>query len=118
MSRVYDLSLRKEALKAAKKHALKAHEGVYFGVSGPSYETPAAVKAYEKLGADVVGMSVVYEAEAAAQMNMKILGLVYVSNMAAGMHHDCVKHEDVLANGKKTAVKLAKIIKEVLEDTK
>ncbi|MDR1195957.1 MAG: purine-nucleoside phosphorylase [Endomicrobium sp.] len=118
MSLVYDALLRKEALKAAKKYAVKAHEGVYFGVSGPAYETPAAVKAYGKLGADVVGMSVVYEAQAAAQMNMKILGLVYVSNMAAGMRHDCVKHENVLAEGKRTAAKLAKIIKEVLEKVK
>ncbi|MDR2426154.1 MAG: purine-nucleoside phosphorylase [Endomicrobium sp.] len=118
MSSVYDLSLRKEALKAAKKYALRVHEGIYFGVSGPSYETPAAVKAYEKLGADIVGMSVVYEAEAAVQMNMRILGLVYVSNMAAGIHHISLKHEDVLKTGKQTVPKFAAIIKEVLEKTK
>lgn len=115
MDGVYDVRLRKTAVKAAKKHKIRNHEGVYFGVTGPCYETAAEVKAYGILGGDIVGMSVVYETIAAAHMKMKVLGIAYVSNMAAGIDKNGFSHKAVLESGKKTGTKIIKIIKEVLE---
>ncbi|MDR1941718.1 MAG: purine-nucleoside phosphorylase [Endomicrobium sp.] len=114
MGGVYDKLLRKKALASAKKYRIRAREGVYFGVSGPAYETPAAVRAYRTLGADIVGMSVVYEAMAAAQMKMKILGLAYVSNMAAGLNKKSLSHEEVLETGKTVSKNIAKIIQDMI----
>jgi purine-nucleoside phosphorylase len=114
MENVYDYSLRRKALDIAKKFNIKAKDGVYFGVSGPAYETPASVKAYKTLGGDVVGMSVVYEATAAAHMKFNTLGLAYVSNMAHGINDKPLSHEEVLAVGKKVSGSLAKIIKHMV----
>jgi purine-nucleoside phosphorylase len=114
MENVYDYVLRKKALNIAKKFNIKAKDGIYFGVSGPAYETPSSVKAYRMLGGDVVGMSVVYEATAAAHMKFKILGLAYVSNMASGINDKPLSHEEVLAGGEKVSESLAKIIKHMI----
>jgi inosine guanosine and xanthosine phosphorylase family len=114
---VYDAPLRKNALKAAVKLKIKVHEGIYFGVTGPSYETAAEVNAFRKLGGDVVGMSVVYEAIAAAHMKMKVVGISYVSNMAAGINKTRLNHKEVLEAGKKANSGVTKIIKTVLEDS-
>jgi purine-nucleoside phosphorylase len=111
MENVYDYRLRKKALGIAKRFNIKAKEGVYFGVSGPAYETPASVKAYRMLGGDVVGMSVVYEATAAAHMKLDTLGLAYVSNMASGISDKPLNHEEILIAGEKVSLNLAKIIK-------
>jgi purine-nucleoside phosphorylase len=118
MSEAYDAPLRKKALKIAGKLKIKAHEGVYFGVTGPSYETAAEVKAYGILGGDVVGMSVVYEAVAAAHMKMKVLGMSYVSNMAAGIGKSVPEHNEVLEAGKKASAAMRNIIKNFLGEMK
>ncbi|MCL2485720.1 MAG: purine-nucleoside phosphorylase [Endomicrobia bacterium] len=110
----YDAELRKFALKAAKQNKIKSREGIYFCVSGPSYETPAEVSAFRKLGGDVVGMSVVYEVIAAAQMGIKTLGISYVSNMAAGINKEALSHDDVLVLGKKAGAEISVIIEGVL----
>jgi len=110
MSCVYDKFLTQKAANAAKNLKIKFHKGTYFGVSGPSYETPAEIQAYKKLGGDIVGMSVVYEAIAAAQMNIKVLGLTYVSNAAAGINKKSLNHEEVLKAGKTASGKIVKII--------
>jgi purine-nucleoside phosphorylase len=114
MENIYDFELRKIALKTAKRFNIKAHEGVYFGISGPAYETPASVKAYRMLGGDIVGMSVVYEATAASQMKIDVLGLAYVANMAAGLSSKILDHEEVLEVGKKISVNISKIIESVI----
>jgi purine-nucleoside phosphorylase len=114
MENVYDYSLRKKALSIAKKFNIKAKEGVYFGVSGPAYETPAEIKAYRLLGGDVVGMSVVYEATAAAHTRFNTLGLTYVSNMASGINDKPLNHEEILIVGKEVSLNLAKIIKYII----
>ncbi|MCL2334730.1 MAG: purine-nucleoside phosphorylase, partial [Endomicrobia bacterium] len=118
MSGVYAADLRKLALSSAKKLGIKAHEGVYFGVRGPSYETPAEVKAFRNLGGDVAGMSVVYEAITAAQAGIKVLGIAYVSNMAAGVSKKVLSHSEVLETGNKTGRNAAALIKDVLERLK
>ncbi|MCL2390692.1 MAG: purine-nucleoside phosphorylase, partial [Endomicrobia bacterium] len=97
---------------------IRSCEGVYFCLNGPSYETPAEVEAYRKLGGDVVGMSVVYEVIAAAQMGIKTLCVSYVSNMAAGISKEVLNHDDVLALGKKKDAGISLIIERVLERIK
>ncbi|MDR3112842.1 MAG: purine-nucleoside phosphorylase [Endomicrobium sp.] len=112
MSCIYDVNLRKRALSQAKKLKIAAYEGVYFGVSGPSYETPAEAKAYGTLGGDVAGMSVVYEAIAALQMKIKVLALTYVSNGCASVG---VSHREVLEVGKCASGNIVKIITAIIK---
>jgi purine-nucleoside phosphorylase len=114
MENVYDYSLRKKVLSIAKTLNIKAKEGIYFAVSGPAYETLAEIKAYRILGGDVVGMSVVYEATAAAHMKFNTLGLAYVSNMAAGINDKPLIHSEVLKTGERVSGNLAKIIKHII----
>jgi purine-nucleoside phosphorylase len=74
-------------------------EGVYAGMPGPNYETPAEVNMLRALGADLVGMSTVLEAIAARHLGAEVLGLSLVTNLAAGLQDDPVSHEEVLATG-------------------
>ena len=84
MSQAYDKKLTKEIIKAfSKKH--KVFNGVYIGVLGPQYETPAEIKAFKGLGADVVGMSTVWEAIALRALDKKVSAFSVVSNLAAGL---------------------------------
>jgi purine-nucleoside phosphorylase len=114
ISNVYDGAYRREALKAAKRNKITVHEGVYFGVQGPSYETPAEIRAFRKLGGDVVGMSVVSEVIMAGELNMKTIGLAYAANKASGVSSKRLKHEDVLKAGEKASRNIAKIIGELV----
>ena len=85
MSRVYDPALRRMAQEAAEQMALPLHEGVYFYMAGPQFETPAEIRAIRTLGGDAVGMSTVPEVIVAAQCGLPVLGLSCITNMAAGM---------------------------------
>ncbi len=85
--------------------------GVYCGLSGPSYETPAEIRLLRLLGADAVGMSTVPEAIAARQMNMKVLGISCITNLAAGISDETINHEEVMETG----AKVAEIFKELLK---
>ncbi len=118
MSAVYSEKLRAAALAAAKKSKIRAFPGIYTAVSGPSYETPAEVKAFEKIGGDVVGMSVVPEAIVAVQMGMDVLAVSYVANMAAGINKKPLSHAEVLEQGKKTSHNMSVIIRGVLQNKK
>ena len=110
MTSIYDKKIIKQILKFARNNKIKIHEGIYFAVSGPSYETPVEIKAYRKLGGDVVGMSLVPESIVANQMNMKVTALTYVSNKASGLSTKTLTHKEVLQAGKKTAISIEKII--------
>ncbi|MBO7431675.1 MAG: purine-nucleoside phosphorylase [Elusimicrobia bacterium] len=116
MTDIYDKNMRKQILKTAKADKIKVKEGVYFAVSGPSYETPAEVNAYRKLGGDVVGMSLVPEAIVANQMNMKVSALTYVSNKASGVSKKSLTHSEVLQTGKKSSALLEKIITDFVKE--
>jgi len=115
MSEVYSSGLRSGALKAARKLRCRAYEGVYAAVSGPTYETPAEIRAYRKLGCDLIGMSVVPEAVAARQMGMNVLGICYIANTAgrAGAKK-AILHQDVLKVGAAVSEKIGKIIASVI----
>lgn len=114
MGKVYDFKLRKRVLTIAIKHKIKVQEGIYCGVAGPSYETPAEIKAFKKLGADIIGMSVVYEAIVASQMKMNVLGITHVSNIAQNSNSKVLNHKQVLKNGQEATNKISKLIKEVV----
>ena len=95
MTMTYDLALRNYAKKAAKEIDIDLRSGVYASVLGPTYETPAEVKMIRILGADMVGMSTVPEAIAAAHLGLKILGISCITNMAAGISQEKLMHEDI-----------------------
>jgi purine-nucleoside phosphorylase len=111
MTTAYDPGLRKLLWAAGKKAGARLHEGVYLGVSGPSYETPAEITAFERLGADAVGMSTVPEAIVARQCGMKVAGISCITNLAAGRGNAPLSHAEVLD----TAEKVKKLATELLE---
>lgn len=102
----YPAPLRKIALAECRRLRIPAREGVYTAAPGPSYETPAEIRAYRRLGGDVVGMSVVPEVIVARQAGLNILGLSWISNMAAGTTKEALSHHDVLALGKRMTSRL------------
>lgn len=114
LTEVYDKRLRKIALAACRKNGLRAHQGVYVMTPGPSYETPAEVAAYAKLGGSVVGMSMVPETIAARQAGVKIVGFSWISNYAAGLSPEVLEHEDVLRLGRKVAGGLRGVLETLL----
>ena len=95
MSKAYTPSYREIAHKVADKLGIKLEEGVYLGVTGPTYETPAEIRAFKSLGADAVGMSTVPEVIVAAHSDLKVLGISCISNFAAGLQEE-LNHEEVV----------------------
>jgi purine-nucleoside phosphorylase len=110
----YSPRLRKLALAECRRHKVPAKEGVYLAISGPSYETPAEIRAFRRLGGDVVGMSTVPEVIAARQLGVEVLTLSWISNMAAGLSKSQLTHEEVLELGRKMAAKLKGVLEAVL----
>ncbi|MBM6901111.1 purine-nucleoside phosphorylase, partial [Gemmiger formicilis] len=84
------------ALKVAAEHNLVLQKGVYLGYMGPSFETPAEIRAFRTLGADAVGMSTVPEAIAASHCGLPVLGLSLITNMAAGMAGKRLSGDEVI----------------------
>lgn len=101
MTVVYDKELREKAHKVADALGYPLQEGVYLGTSGPSFETPAEIRAFQAMGADAVGMSTVPEAIAARHCGLKVCGLSFISNKAAGLGEGILSADDVLANAQK-----------------
>ena len=110
MSEAYSLDLRRLAQAAALEDDYVLDEGVYLGLLGPSFETPAEIRAFRTLGADLVGMSTVQETIVARHMGIEVLGLSCVTNMAAGMQIEPLNHEEVLETGKRVEARLARIL--------
>lgn len=115
MSTVYADELIKKAKSAAAKLKIKLQRGVYLAGTGPSYETPTEVKMARILGADVVGMSTVPEAIVANHCGLKILGISYISNMAAGILKQPLNHQEVIEIGRKIEKQLSDFIKEIVK---
>jgi purine-nucleoside phosphorylase len=101
MSTAYSPALRKLAIAEAVKQSWTLNEGVYLAVLGPSYETPAEIRAFRTLGADLVGMSTVHEVIIARHMGIEVLGLSVVTNMAAGVLDQPINHEEVMDIGRR-----------------
>jgi len=110
MSRVYDPALRKLAKETARSLKIPLREGVYLGNSGPSYETPAEIRAYRAIGADAVGMSTVPEAIALNHAGVRVIGISTITNMAAGILPKPLDHSEVLATTKKVGDRFVRLL--------
>lgn len=113
MSEVYDKAWRGDFLKAASDSGVTLHEGVYAGLRGPQYETPAEIRMLRTLGADAVGMSTVLEAIQARALGMRVAGFSCLTNWAAGMQGN-LNHEEVLETGKAAGGLIAGLLERVL----
>jgi purine-nucleoside phosphorylase len=101
MTEVYSKRLRTLADASAKAIELAVEHGVYVAVHGPSYETPAEIRAFRTWGADAVGMSTVPEAIVARQMQMEVLGISCITNMAAGVLPQPLDHREVMETARR-----------------
>lgn len=97
MTHAYDRELNEEAKTCALKVGLPLKKGVYCYLTGPSYETPADIRAIKAIGADCVGMSTVPEVICARHAGMKVCGFSFIANKGAGLSEDVLTHEDVVA---------------------
>jgi len=101
MSEVYDRGYQEMIVEEAHEMGLEVRRGIYAGLSGPSYETPAEIRLLRTLGADAVGMSTVPEAIVARQMGIKVLGISCITNLAAGVIDQPIDHNEVMDIGQK-----------------
>ena len=115
MSEAYDKEYRELALKVAADQGITLRQGIYCGLAGPNYETPAEIRMLRSLGADAVGMSTVPEALAARHMGIRVLGISCVTNMAAGVLDQKLTHEEVFATGKQAEKKFSTLLAEIIE---
>lgn len=110
----YDPGLRTLARESALSMGIPIQEGVYIGVLGPSLETPAEIRAFRRLGADVVAMSLVEEVIAARHVGMRVLGISLCSNMACGVGGETLADDDILAIASERAADLGRLLDAVL----
>lgn len=115
MTFTYDQELIELTEKTASNQGSEIKNGVYLAVSGPSYETPSEIKAFEKLGADAVGMSTVPEVIVARSLTLKVLGISCITNMAAGILKKSLSHEEVIETTKKVEAKFKKLVREIIK---
>lgn len=112
----YDAKLRKIAAAACRKAGTRARRGVYVGLTGPSFETPAEIRMLRKLGIDAVGMSTVPEVIAARHMGVRVLGISCITNMAAGITKKTLSHTEVLEVGEKVKDRLLNVLSHVIQE--
>ncbi len=110
MSEPYSKSLRAHFSAAAKSRAMTLHEGVYAGLLGPQYETPAEVRMLQRLGADAVGMSTVLETIQARALGLEVAGFSCLTNWAAGLNDAPLAHSEVMETGARAAAALADLL--------
>jgi len=124
MTHAYSKPYREIVLKAAERMGKTLYQGVYAGLLGPSYETPAEIRYLRTIGADLVGMSTVPEVIAARHMGVNVLAISCVTNMAAGIVDQAINHEEVLETGERVKgdfvgllrAALPEVAKEVAKD--
>jgi purine-nucleoside phosphorylase len=114
MTMAYWKPYRKFAREEAQKLGIEIHQGVYAGMLGPSFETPAEIGFLRAIGADVVGMSTISEVIAARHMGMRILAVSCVTNMAAGILDQILTHEEVLETGERVKGAFTALVRAVL----
>ncbi len=114
MTRAYAPEYRAIAREEAKKLDIELYEGIYAALLGPSYETPAEIEYLRRIGADLVGMSTVAEVIAARHINMKVLAISCVTNMAAGILDQPLSHAEVMETGERVKGKFEALLRAVL----
>jgi purine-nucleoside phosphorylase len=110
MSAVYDPALRGIIKREARRLQIPLREGVYVGLHGPSYETPAEIRAWRRLGADAVGMSTVPEAIAMRHAGVRVLGISTITNMAAGILKKPLEHSEVLKTTRRVGERFVRLL--------
>jgi purine-nucleoside phosphorylase len=114
MSAVYSPALQELVIEEAKSIGVEVRRGIYGGLSGPSYETPAEIHLLRNLGADAVGMSTVPEAIVARHMDMEVLGISCITNMAAGISDEPIDHAEVMATGDRVRGTFTQLLRKVV----
>jgi purine-nucleoside phosphorylase len=112
LTAAYDPGLQKRLGQAARKLGLKLRSGVYLAVCGPSYETPAEIRAFARLGADAVGMSTVPEVIVARQCGLRVAALSCITNLAAGRTARPLSHAEVLQTGERVGILAARLLQQ------
>ncbi len=115
MSDAYRADLRTMARAVARKIRVPLREGVYVGVSGPSYETPAEIRAFRALGASAVGMSTVPEVIALGHMGVGVVGISCITNMAAGVLKQPLRHDEVLETTRRVKDRFVRLLSALVE---
>lgn len=118
MNDAYDLGLQDQMNAAARKLNIPLASGVYISTLGPSFETPAEIRAFKQWGADVVGMSVAPEVIVARQCGLNVVCLAAISNYAAGLTKEKMTHEATLQQAGTASHKMTKLVAEFLKDFK
>ena len=116
MTYTYTPALRQAAQEAAQSLGLTLQKGVYLGCTGPSYETPAEIRAFRTLGADAVGMSTVPEVIAASHCGLQVLAFSLITNMAAGILDQPLTEEEVIEIGNRRGSDLQRLITRIVTD--
>lgn len=114
MTEAYSKALSALAKEAAATEGFELGAGVYLAVSGPSFETPAEIRAFRTLGATLVGMSTVPETIVARHMGLEVLGISCVTNLAAGLGAAQLSHEEVFEAGRKVEARLARLLQRLV----
>ena len=120
MTTAYSPALRRLAFAEAERQQIPCSEGVYLAVLGPSFETPAEIRAFRTLGADLVGMSTVHEVIVARHMGIEVLGISLVTNLAAGVitpgqeSAETIHHDDVLEIGRRVECQFTSLLTALL----
>ena len=114
MSDPYDAALRAIARRVARERGIALEEGVYAGLLGPAYETPAEVRMLERIGADAVGMSTVTEVIAARARGIRCLGISTITNPAAGTTPATLSHADVIEVAERVKGEVAGLLEGVI----
>ena len=118
LTKTYDIKMREELLAAAKQNSIKISQGVYAWVSGPSFETPAEIKALSMLGADAVGMSTVPEAILGKFFGLEVTAISVITNMASGLSKEKISHDQTKHIAKLCEKKLRKLLISLLRNSK
>jgi xanthosine phosphorylase len=111
----YDPSLRATLRDTARELGIALGEGVYLAISGPSFETPAEIRAFRALGADAVGMSTVHETAVARHVGLKVAAVSAITNLAEGMSEEPLSHEQTLRDAQRAADALAPLMVRFVE---
>ena len=114
MTAVYSPELQELVVEEAKAINIEVRRGTYGALSGPSYETPAEIHLLRNLGADAVGMSTVPEAIVARHMDIEVLGISCITNMAAGISDEPINHEEVMATGDRVRATFTELLQRVI----
>lgn len=114
LSEAYNRSCQEIFKQSAASLNIPLHIGVYAGLLGPTYETPAEVRMLQTLGADAVGMSTVPESIAANHLGVRVAGISCITNRAAGLSGQKLTHQEVIDNSRIAAVKLAKVLEDAI----